>query len=166
MNPRPTNEHAITQATMAADLVRALRREHLTIATGESLTAGWVAGAIAGVPGCSDVFRGGVIAYAADVKVSVLGVTPDEIAAGLVSETVAAAMARQAAHVLGADVGLGTTGVAGPQSHGGSAVGSACLGVWLAGVAHTWSVQVDGDRNQVRGTCVDLVLQRAVELLT
>lgn len=151
---------------VAEELVRALRARHLTIGTGESLTAGWVGGAIASVPGCSDVFRGGVTAYTAEVKIAVLGLTSDEIAAGLVSETVAGAMARQAARLLGADVGLGTTGVAGPEPHGGSAVGTACLGVWVVGAAHTWTAVLEGDRDRVRRGCVEAVLHRAVELLT
>ena len=147
-------------------LVAVLRQRGLTVATGESLTAGWVGGAIASVPGCSDVFRGGVIAYTADVKRTVLGLTAVELAQGLVSEEVAGAMARRVAALLGADVGLGTTGVAGPEAHGGSPVGKVCLGVWWPGGIRTWTIQCSGARDEIRRSCVAAVVAEAVELLT
>lgn len=152
--------------TTSERLVTVLRERGLSIATGESLTAGWVGGAIASVPGCSDVFRGGVIAYTAEVKRMVLGVTVEELGQGLVSEEVAGAMARRAAALLGADVGLGTTGVAGPESHGGAPVGRACLGVWWPGGIRTWTIQSTGARDEIRRSCVDAIVAEAVELLT
>ena len=77
---------------IAADLVAACVARGLSIATAESLTAGLVSASIADVPGCSAVFRGGVVAYATDVKGSVLGLDASDLA-HVVSEQVAAELA-------------------------------------------------------------------------
>lgn len=152
--------------TAAAALVEALRSRHLTVATGESLTAGWVGGELARIPGCSDVFRGGVVAYSREAKGRVLGLTDEELSAGIVSEVVAGAMARRAALLFGADVGLGTTGAAGPEPHGGAPVGRVCLAVWWPGGLWTGSAMFGGDRDDIRRACVEQVLAQAVERLT
>jgi nicotinamide-nucleotide amidase len=98
------------------ELVLALcRARGLTLATGESCTGGLVAERITRVPGSSDVFIGSIVAYSNDVKVSALGVPRELIDEhGAVSAEVAAAMARGARERLGADVGIGVTGIAGP----------------------------------------------------
>ncbi len=145
-----------------ASVVAGLLDRALTIATGESLTAGLVAATLAGVPGCSSVLRGGVVAYQADVKRSLLDVSAEALAAGLVSRQVAEAMADGAARRLGADVGVGTTGVAGPDPHDGEPVGS----VWIAVVTPDGPVSrhlsLAGDRAGIRRqtveACWDLVL--------
>ncbi len=86
-----------------------------TIATAESCTGGLLAAALTSVPGASAVFLGGLVAYANSAKVSQLGVPADLLEqVGAVSEEVAAAMARGARQVFGADLGVGITGVAGP----------------------------------------------------
>jgi len=135
---------------LAERVVAKARLAHRTIATGESITAGWVASALASVPGASAVLRGGVIAYQADVKRHVLGVTDEALAHGLVSREVAVEMAQGAFRVMGADLGVGTTGVAGPDPHDGSEVGS----VWIAvaGIANSRSshCQLSGDRHEIR----------------
>ena len=144
-----------------ADVVSALSTRGLTIATAESLTAGLVAATLADVPGCSAVLRGGVVAYQADVKAGLLGVPAADLAAGVVSEAVARAMAEGARRALGADIGIGTTGVAGPESHGGEPAGS----VWIAvaGPAGTVArhLALDGGRAAIRRqtveACWDLV---------
>lgn len=112
----------------ARRLVDLLTERGLTLATGESLTAGLLAATMAEVPGCSAVLRGGVIAYDAEVKARLLAVPAQALAHGLVSREVAEAMAVGAADALGADLGVGTTGVAGPEPHGGEPAGS----VWIA----------------------------------
>lgn len=143
-------------------MVTALLERRLTVATGESLTAGLVAATLAEVPGCSAVLRGGVVAYQADVKQRLLDVSDEELGAGLVSHQVAEAMARGAARRLGADIGIGTTGVAGPDAHDGEPAGS----VWIAVVASSGPVSrhlsLTGDRAGIRRqtveACWDLVL--------
>ena len=92
-----------------------LRERGLTVATAESATGGLIGHRITGVPGSSDYYWGSVVAYANDVKVSMLGVSEgDLIAHGAVSEPVAVQMARGVKDRLGTDVGVSTTGVAGP----------------------------------------------------
>jgi PncC family amidohydrolase len=92
----------------------------LTVATAESCTGGLVAHVLTEVPGSSAYVRGGIVAYANDVKERALGVPPATLEAhGAVSAQVAVAMAEGARERLGADLGVGVTGVAGPD--GGSA---------------------------------------------
>lgn len=147
----------------ASEVVGRLLARGLTVATGESLTAGLVCATLADVPGCSAVLRGGVVAYQGDVKQSLLGVSADTLATGIVSEGVAAELAAGAASRLGADVGIGTTGVAGPDPHDDEPVGS----VWIAvagpsGIA-TAHLTLEGDRDQIRRqtvtACWDLLLE-------
>ena len=91
----------------------------LTFGVAESLTGGLIASRLVNVPGASAWFRGGVVAYDSQVKFDVLGVP----AGPVVTEAAAAAMAEGAARVTGADVGLGITGVAGPDDQEGVAPG-------------------------------------------
>jgi nicotinamide-nucleotide amidase len=104
------------EAVLAGD---ALRRAGLKVAVAESCTGGLLGAALTAVAGASVYVRGGVIAYADDVKSSLLGVPAKLIDEhGAVSEPVAEAMASGARRGLGADVGLGITGVAGPGAEG------------------------------------------------
>ena len=99
---------------MQADLIADCRALGLTIATAESLTAGLVSSTLADVPGASAVLRGGAVTYATDTKHSVLGIDV-ELLTHVVSEPVVQAMAKAACALLQADLGLATTGVAGPD---------------------------------------------------
>ncbi len=88
----------------------------LTVATAESCTGGLVAHVITEIPGSSAYLRGGIVAYANDVKASLLDVPAEVLAAhGAVSAQVALAMAEGARSRLGTDLGVGVTGVAGPD---------------------------------------------------
>ena len=105
-------EEERTIQEIVLDLCRA---RGLTLATAESCTGGLIAARLTDVPGASEVFRGGVVAYADDVKTRELGVAGDVLAAhGAVSAETAAAMAAGARERLGADVAIAVTGVAGP----------------------------------------------------
>jgi nicotinamide-nucleotide amidase len=151
--------------TLEAAVGRLLRERGLTLATAESLTGGLLGGRITGVPGASDYYLGGVVAYATDAKASQLGVDPDLLAAdGPVSEPVAAAMAEGVRKVFGADLGLAATGVAGPTEQSGRRVGTLCLGVADAAGTATQTLTAPGDRTQVRlWTCsvaLDLARRR------
>ena len=112
-------------------LIRELRSRGLIFATAESCTCGMIASEIGDIPGASDVFVGGIISYANQVKMGVLGV-PEEVLAshGAVSEECARGMVCGAIRTLGADIAVSVTGVAGPS--GGSPekpVGTVCFGV-------------------------------------
>jgi nicotinamide-nucleotide amidase len=136
-----------------AEVVLALCRERgLTIAVGESCTGGMLGERLTAIPGSSDVVVGGVIAYANDIKSAMLGVDPEVIVRdGAVSETVARAMAEGARDKLGASIGVGITGIAGP---GGATPGKPVGTVDLA-VAGPWPTEAKrsqfiGDREEIR----------------
>lgn len=141
------------------DVITRLRDRGWTIATGESLTAGRVAATLADVAGCSDVLRGGVVAYQADVKVGLLGVPPEAAVAGVVSQEVAEAMARGASAALCADVGVATTGVAGPDPHAGEPVGSVWIAVRTPDGVSSRHLDLSGDREAIRSQTVDACLE-------
>ena len=131
------------------DAARALG---LSIATAESCTGGLVAAHLTSVPGASDVFRGGIVAYENDVKLAQLGVPEKTLAAhGAVSAETAAAMAAGARKSLGADVAVAVTGVAGPA--GGTPekpVGLVYLHVSAPGAEEGRELQFSGDREAIR----------------
>ncbi len=109
----------------AAELIALLTARQQSIAVAESLTGGLLAGALTDVPGASAVFRGGVVAYATELKAILLGVDRALLAAqGAVSAEVAAAMAAGVRDRLGATVGAATTGVAGPDPAEGKPAGT------------------------------------------
>ena len=127
------------QATVHA-LIRELRSRKLVIGTAESCTAGMIASEIGDIPGASDVFEGGIVSYANEVKMNVLGVPSAVLEAhGAVSEECASHMARGALRVLGTDIAVSVTGIAGPG--GGTEekpVGTVCFGVAMSdGRVHT-----------------------------
>lgn len=154
------------QVDVAGALVAACRARGFTIATGESLTAGLVAARIADVPGASAVLRGGIVAYATDVKAAVLGVDPTLLGA-VVSEPVALALADRARVVIGADLGIGTTGVAGPDPLDGEHPGTVWIAVSGAGARPSARLlRLDGDRAQVRAGTVEAALALALATLT
>ena len=110
-------------------IARALLRAGLTLGLAESLTGGGVGARLVRVPGASDWLRGGLVTYATEVKQTLAGLDPALLEEhGPVSEATAGALATAAAGRLGADVGLGVVGVAGPTTQGGQPVGTVCLG--------------------------------------
>lgn len=142
----------------ASELVSLCASRGLTVATGESVTAGGVAAAIAAIPGASTVLRGGVVAYHVDLKKSMLQVSDEDLAHGIVSREVARAMARGAAASCGATLGVGTTGVAGPTSHDGSAVGTVAVAV-------SWEGREEAVLRHFDGSRADIIDQAVVEAL-
>ena len=151
---------------LAQSLVTRLSQVGLTIAAAESLTGGLVCSALVDVPGASAVLRGRVTAYATELKAQVLGVDAARLASvGPVDAQVAQEMADGAAQLLGADVAVATTGVAGPGPADGHEAGT----VYIAAIAPWGSVwrllQLEGQRSQIRAQTVRHVLVLALELL-
>jgi len=147
--------------TMESAVLEQLRGRGWTLGVAESLTGGLIGARIVNVPGASDTFRGTIGAYATDVKRSVLGVA----AASVVSEAAAREMAEAAQRVLGADVGIAATGVAGPTEQDGVAVGTVFFGLALPGVpTEVVSTRLPGDRERLRQfstiTLLNLLRQR------
>ncbi|MEP6697426.1 MAG: CinA family protein [Pseudonocardiales bacterium] len=154
-------------ATVAL-IQRALLARGESVAVAESLTGGLVSATLTEPPGSSATFRGGLVVYAVDLKKSVAGVSAELLAEhGPVHEEVALALARGACQVCDADWGLGTTGAAGPESHGGRPGGTLCAAVVRrggAGLART--THLGGDRTAVRSASVGVVLAMLAEQLT
>jgi nicotinamide-nucleotide amidase len=125
----------------ARGLVADLTIRKQSVATAESLTAGLLAATLAGVPGASEVLRGGLVTYTEHTKIVLAGVAPqilDEV--GPVAAPTARALAVGARQRCEATWGVGLTGVAGPEPHGGHAVGTVFMG--LAGPGETGAIEV------------------------
>ena len=143
-------------SSLAAKLVTALSAKGLTCAPAESCTGGGVGSAITSVAGSSAVFLGGVISYSNEVKADVLGVSRDSLASvGAVSSEVAAQMATGARRVIGSDLAVSLTGIAGPG--GGSAekpVGLVWFGLATSKGVTTQSRIFPGDRAAIRSAAI------------
>lgn len=135
---------------------RLLAARGLTVAVAESLTGGLVASRMVSVAGASGWFRGGVVAYDSEVKFDLLGVPRGPV----VSEAAAAAMADGARRLLGADVGLSTTGVAGPAEQEGKPPGTVWLGMAFGEQVDAVEVKLPGDRDRVRQMAVISAVDR------
>ncbi|GAB2708712.1 CinA family protein [Arthrobacter bambusae] len=151
---------------VAASAVALAIERGITVATAESLTAGMVAATLADTPGASGMLQGGVVAYQNAVKAGILGVSEELLAAlGSVDAEVAAAMADGARRACGADVGISTTGVAGPLPHDGKPVGTVFIGVATPGGAAAHSYSFSGDRPSIRAQATEAALERLLECL-
>ncbi len=152
--------------TPAAVLVSTLRERGWTVATAESLTAGLVAATIADVPGASAVLRGGLVVYATELK-HLLADVPEEVLErfGAVSEETARALADGAARRCGADVGIGLTGVAGPDEQEGKPVGTVYVGLCVPGRA-PWArrLSLSGDRAGIRHEACRVAMELVTEV--
>lgn len=138
-----------------------------TLATAESLTAGLVASTVAEIPGASAVLRGGLAAYATEVKTSVLGVDPALIERdGVVSRTCAEAMARAGRRLFDVDWALATTGVAGPTVQDGQPVGTVFVAVAYGDEVRSLGCDLSGDRAAIRGGAVEAVVGLLVAWLS
>jgi nicotinamide-nucleotide amidase len=151
--------YGVDEDTIDSVVHRLLQQRGETVAVAESLTGGGLAARLTALPGSSLSFRGGVTAYATDLKATLLGV-PDELLEreGAVAEATATAMARAVRDRLGATYGLALTGVAGPTEQEGKPPGLvyAALATPTAGVAR--ELRLPGDRAQVRQLCVVVAL--------
>ncbi|WP_146807265.1 CinA family protein [Cellulomonas persica] len=152
-------------AGSAAEALRALRERGWTLAVAESLTGGLLSARIVDVPGASLVHRGAVVAYATELKATLLGV-PDGLLArrGPVDPDVALRMAAGVRERLGADVGVATTGVAGPDEQDGKPPGTVHVAVVTPDAQAVRSWHLVGDRAMVRERTVEAALRLLREL--
>lgn len=161
----------MTASDRAAVLVERLTAAGLTVAVAESLTGGAVVAELVSVPGASLVVRGGIVAYDTALKASLLDVPAALLEAhGPVHPGVAAAMAegvRVAAAVGGhpADIGVATTGVAGPDAQGGAPVGLVYVAVADAVGTTVREHRFEGDRAAIRSQTRDAALDLLAEVL-
>jgi PncC family amidohydrolase len=149
------------------DMIELLAARHLTVAVAEGDTGGMLLEWLTALPGSSQVVRGGVVAYHDDLKRTVLGVAPALIAQhGAVSAEVAEAMAHGVRRVAAADLGLATTGIAGPG--GGTAtkpIGLAYVSAVSAAQAVTTAHRWQGDRAANRRASAHAAVRAALDLL-
>lgn len=134
---------------------RLLKRYNLSIATAESLTGGMVASELVNIPGISKVFLGGYVTYCDETKHSMLGVKREILKKyGAVSKQSARCMAEYARLNLGCDIGLSTTGIAGPGGEEpDKPVGSCFISCAMKGKVVTRRLIITGNRGQIRARC-------------
>lgn len=157
---------ASTQVEAARFLLSTAQERGLTVAVAESLTGGEVASSLVSVPGASVVVVGAVVAYATRIKQEVLGVDADLLARrGPVDGEVAQQMAAGVARLMGADIGLATTGVAGPGAADGHEAGTVHVAVVTPQGSLSRELHLEGDRDAVRDGATTAVLALAVGVL-
>ena len=147
-----SNVYGEGNTTLENVLCEMIINKKLTIATAESCTGGMVAAKLINYPGISSVFMDGVVAYSNEAKINRLGVARETLDKyGAVSSEVAAEMAQGIAKTAGTNIGLSTTGIAGPD--GGSAekpVGLVYIGLYMNGEVKTKMLKLSGDRQKIR----------------
>ncbi|MXZ84440.1 MAG: competence/damage-inducible protein A [Acidimicrobiia bacterium] len=136
----------VDDETMESAVLDALRQRGWTLALAESLTGGLIGSRLTAVPGASDVFRGGLVSYASDVKFDLLDVPEGPV----VSEEAVTAMARGAAKLLGADCAIAVTGVAGPDPLDGEDPGTVWMATLVKGEVEATKVKFPFDRERTR----------------
>ena len=136
----------VDDQTMESVVVDMLDRRDLCVAVAESVTGGLVTCRLTGVPGAGEVVRGGLVAYASDIKFQLLGVPEGPVVSG----EAAMAMAAGVRKLLRADIGLATTGVAGPAEQEGQPVGTVWLGLALGERSESQLVRLPGDPSRIR----------------
>ena len=148
-------------------VVRLLKERNLTITAAESCTGGLIAGTLVNVAGASDVFGEAYVTYSNEAKQRLVGVRAETLEQfGAVSEETAYEMAAGAARTAGADVGLSSTGIAGPG--GGTPekpVGLVYIGCCVRGEVQVRRLNLHGDREQNRMDTVKAALELAAEML-
>jgi nicotinamide-nucleotide amidase len=155
----------VDEETMERAVAAQLVARGVTFGVAESLTGGLIASRLVNVPGASAWFRGGVVAYHEEVKFDVLGVPAGPVVTG----AAAVAMAEGVRRVTGADVGLGITGVAGPDDQEGVAPGTIFVGLSLPdGTTADQELHLPGDRERVRQygaiSALDLLRRALIDL--
>lgn len=157
---------------ISATVLDVLARRGWHVACAESLTGGLLSATIVDAPGASRVMRGGVVAYDTDVKRTVLGVDAELLERnGAVDPDVARQMAEGVRRVLStrhgeAEVGLATTGVAGPDPQDGKSVGTVFIAVATPVRTYVRELALAGSRATIRSATVEAVLQMAIEVIT
>ncbi|GAA4376753.1 CinA family protein [Agromyces bauzanensis] len=158
-------------ADPAEAVIAELTRRGLRIAVAESLTGGLVMAELTRIPGASVVVNGGVVAYDTDVKRSLLGVSAGLLEReGAVHPEVARQMADRVRHVLAvdgrpADLGIATTGVAGPTDQDGKPAGTVYLGVAIGDDVEAIALDLHGDRAEIRAATVRAAIGALLERL-
>lgn len=158
----------MNETQLVRDVIELLVHRQHTLATAESLTGGLIGFLLTAVPGASQVYRGGVISYATDLKADLAGVSAATLASrGAVAAETAEEMASGVARRCGARWGLATTGVAGPEPQEGHPVGEVFVAVAdvVTGDVAVERHRLHGVRSQIRSETADLALYLLAERL-
>ena len=165
----------MTEPLLAEALIESLRQRGLKLAVAESLTGGQIASTIVDVPGASDVFLGGVVAYATAAKTGMLGISTELLESrGVVDADVAAEMARSCAERFANScgvakdnvLGVSSTGVAGPATQDGRPAGTVFVAVCIGENIQVAEFLFDGGRAEVRTQATAEALKLAGSLLS
>ncbi|HEX2240571.1 MAG TPA: competence/damage-inducible protein A [Actinomycetota bacterium] len=152
--------------SLAAALIALLKARGATVGVAESLTGGLIATALTEAPGSSEQFKGSIVCYTNEAKRDLVGVDKDILSGpGPVSSEAAHALAEGAAHAFSADLGLGATGVAGPDSHDGMPPGTIFVSASLNGHTEVRQVKGYGPRANVQALAVTSALDLGRRLL-
>jgi nicotinamide-nucleotide amidase len=153
----------VDDETMEIAVASLLDAKRLKLGLAESLTGGLLGARLTAAPGASSWFRGSIVSYASEVKYDLLGVPEGPVVSGPAAE----AMALGARKVLGADVGLAVTGVAGPADQEGVPPGTVFVGLALDDSTESRELHLPGDRERVREfatiSALDLLRHRLLE---
>lgn len=153
--------------SLTSRAVELLKEQNKTISAAESLTAGLFQSELASVQGASAVLAGGVIAYNEEIKISQLDIDAELLKTyGVVSEQTASAMADNVRKKFGTDYGIGLTGVAGPDAHGGEPAGTVWIGIASNLGTDAYRLQLSGMRNTNRIRTVKLALHYLIRTLS
>ena len=154
-------------SSRAGELVSVAGLEGVTVGFAESLTGGLISSSVVAIPGASAVFKGSIVSYTNEVKENVLGVSPDIISAHTeVSAECAKAMAEGAKYVLGVDLAVSVTGIAGPTGElPGKPVGTVYMGYCFREISGALRLNFEGDRDTIRTCTVLEALNQAISLI-
>ena len=151
---------------LANEIIQKLSQQHLTISVAESLTGGLVAASLTQIPGASAVFKGGIIAYRDEIKQKVLKVDPALITKFTsISEPVAQSMATNIREIMNTDIGIATTGVAGPDKSDGFAPGIVFVAISIGDHKICQKLELVGDRTQIRDQSVNEIFKLTLSQL-
>lgn len=150
------NVYGEGNTTIENEVAKILIEKNLTISTAESCTGGLLAGKLINYPGISSVFLEGAITYSNEAKIKRLGVKKETLDKyGAVSKETAAEMAEGIAKQCGTDIGLSTTGIAGPSgATEEKPIGLIYLGLYIKGNVKTMKVNLNGNRQKIRDAAV------------
>jgi nicotinamide-nucleotide amidase len=151
---------------LASSLIKKLQEKNLTIAVAESLTGGLVAASLTEIPGASKVFKGSITAYADEIKQNILNVNKETITNFTsISEQVALEMAINVRKIMKSDIGISTTGVAGPEKSAGFAPGLVFVAISIGDHNMCQKLEITGDRSKIRNQTVHEILQLTLSRL-
>jgi nicotinamide-nucleotide amidase len=158
----------VRDADLGSSIIAELRRRDQTLASAESLTGGLVGASLTDIPGSSESYVGGVITYATRLKATLAGVKGSTLAElGPVAGDTAGEMAHGVAAKCGADWGVATTGVAGPDPQDGHPVGQVFVAVSYQGgdLLRVEELALQGDRAEIRRQAVSVALRLLADAL-